>query len=63
MFHGFGTELYAIGDTGRDPSRTYEVGSMPGARYYSVDDRIVGAILTGDTSRAEEVRRLVQGDA
>lgn len=58
-FHGFGTELYAIGDVGRDPAKTYEVGAMPGARYYSVDDRIVGAILTGDTDRAAEVEALV----
>lgn len=58
-FHGFDTELFAIGDVGRDPGRTYEVGRMPGARYYSVDDRVVGAILTGNTDLAAEAEALV----
>lgn len=59
VFHGFGTELYAIGDAGRNPAQTYEVGEMPGARYYSVEDRIVGVILQGNTDRAAEVEALV----
>ena len=59
IFHGFDTELFAIGDVGLDPSKTYEVGAMPGARYYSVDDRLVGVILTGNTDRAAEVETLV----
>lgn len=58
-FSGFGTELFAIGDPGLDPAKVYEVGRMPGARYYSADDRIVGAVLTGDVSRAAEVEQLV----
>ena len=63
IFHGFETELFAIGDVGRNPAKTYEVGEMPGARYYSVDDKVVGAILTGDTSRAGEVQQLVLKNA
>lgn len=63
IFHGFETELFAIGDTGRNPDKTYEVGSMPGARYYSVDGKVVGAILTGDTSRALEAKKLVLANA
>ena len=59
IFHGFGTELYAIGDVGRNPARTYEVGVMPGARYYSVDDKIVGVVLQGNTDMAEEAEKLV----
>lgn len=59
IFHGFGTELFAIGDVGRDPEKNYDVGAMPGARYYSVDDRVVGAILVGDTERAAEVEKLI----
>ena len=59
IFHGFETELFAIGDAGRDPAKTYEVGSMPGARYYSVDGKVVGAILEGETSRAPEAKKLV----
>ena len=52
---------YAIGYVGREPGKSYEVGAMPGARYYSVDDRIVGAILTGNTDKAAEVEALVLG--
>lgn len=63
IFHGFETELFAIGDAGRDPAKTYEVGSMPGARYYSVDGKVVGAILEGDTSRAPEAQKLVLENA
>ena len=63
IFHGFETELFAIGDAGRDPAKTYEVGSMPGARYYSVDGKVVGAILEGDTSRAPEAKKLVLENA
>lgn len=59
VFHGFGTELFSIGDVGRDPDKTYEVGAMPGARYYSVGDKVVGAILTGNTNRAAEAEALV----
>ena len=63
IFHGFGTEIYAIGDVGRNAALTYEVGAMPGARYYSVDGKIVGVILMGDTSRAMEAEALVLGNA
>ncbi|MGN0753640.1 MAG: NAD(P)/FAD-dependent oxidoreductase [Aristaeellaceae bacterium] len=63
IFHGFETELFAIGDVGRNPDKTYEVGSMPGARYYSVDGKVVGAILEGDTSRALEAKKLVLENA
>ena len=63
IFHGFDTELFAIGDVGRDPAKTYEVGAMPGARYYSVDDRIVGAILVGNTDRAAEVEAMLLENA
>lgn len=63
LFHGFETELFSIGDVGRQPAKTYEVGEMPGARYYSVDGKVVGAILTGDISRAPEARRLVLENA
>ncbi len=59
IFHGFGTELFSIGDVGRNPAKTYEVGAMPGARYYSVDGKIVGAILTGNTEHAAQAEALV----
>ena len=63
IFHGFDTELFAIGDVGRDPAKTYEVGTMPGARYYSVGDKVVGAILTGDISHALAAKKLVLENA
>ena len=63
IFHGFETELFSIGDVGRQPAKNYEVGEMPGARYYSVDGKVVGAILTGDISRAPEARKLVLENA
>lgn len=60
-FSGFGTELFAIGDPGLNPAHTYEIGKMPGARYYSVNDQLVGAVLTGDTSRAADVEAMIIG--
>ena len=62
-FAGFGTELFAIGDAGTDPAKDYEVGRMPGARYYFLAGKVVGAVLTGDVSRAEEVKALVLQNA
>ncbi len=58
MFHGFGTELFSIGDPGRSPAKSYEVGRMPGARYYSENGKLVGAILVGSTDRAAEVEAM-----
>ncbi len=62
IFHGFETELFAIGDVGRDPEKTYEVDKAPGARYYSVDGKVVGAILEGDISRAVQAKKLVMAN-
>lgn len=59
IFHGFGTELFAFGDAGRQPNTAYEVGEMPGARYYSVNGKLVGAVLTGDIRRMNEVEKLI----
>ncbi len=63
IFHGFGTELYAIGDVGRTPGRNYEIGSMPNARYYSVDGKVVGVMLVEDTSNAMMAEKLVLENA
>ncbi len=60
-FAGFGTEVFAIGDPGLDPAKTYDVGKMPDARYYSLGDTLVGAVLTGDTSRAADVEAMITG--
>ena len=37
----------------------YEIGGMPGARYYSAGGKLVGAVLTGDIRRMEEVTNLI----
>lgn len=63
IFHGFETELFAIGDAGRNPDKTYVVEARPGERIYSVDGKVVGAILEGDTSRALQVKKLVTANA
>ncbi len=63
IFHGFGTELYAIGDVGRDPKKTYEVGSMSNARYYSVDGKVVGVMLVENTDNAMMAEQLVLENA
>ena len=59
IFHGFGTELFAFGDAGRQANIAYEIGEMPGARYYSAGGKLVGAVLTGDIRRMEEVTNLI----
>ncbi len=59
IFHGFGTELFAFGDCGKEPGKTYEVSRMPGARYYAVGEKLVGAILVGDISRMAEVEAAI----
>lgn len=59
IFHGFGTELFAMGDCGRDAAQHYEVGEMPGARYYSVNGQPVGAVLTGDISRMGQIEEML----
>ena len=46
IFHGFGTALFAFGDAGRQANIAYEIGEMPGARYYSAGGKLVGAVLT-----------------
>lgn len=59
VFHGFGTELFAMGDCGKQEGVQYEIGQMPGARYYSLNGRLVGAVLTGDISRQQSVEALL----
>ena len=59
IFHGFGTALFAFGDAGRQANTAYEIGEMPGARYYSAGGKLVGAVLTGDIRRMEEVTNLI----
>ncbi|WP_077611472.1 FAD-dependent oxidoreductase [Clostridium sp. Marseille-P2415] len=55
-FHGMDTSLFAVGDTGKNPEKAYEVrreedtaGKIYKA-YYCEGGKLVGAILIGDTS-------------
>ncbi|MEY8356394.1 FAD-dependent oxidoreductase [Lachnospiraceae bacterium 54-53] len=55
-FHGMDTSLFAVGDTGKDPEKDYEVrreedaaGKIYSSRYY-LDGKLAGAILIGDIS-------------
>ena len=59
IFHGFGTALFAFGDAGRQANIAYEIGEMPGARYYSAGGKLVGALLTDDIRRMGEVTNLI----
>ena len=58
-FHGFGPAWFGFGDAGRQANIAYEIGEMPGARYYSAGGKLVGAVLTGDIRRMEEVTNLI----
>lgn len=55
-FHGMGTSLFAVGDSGKDPGKTYEVQREKDEdkkiykAYYYEAGKLVGVILLGDTS-------------
>lgn len=56
-FHGMGTSLFAIGDTGKDPNKKYkslEVYDEARKTYeklYAVNNRFCGGILMGDVTK------------
>ncbi len=55
-FHGMDTALFAVGDTGKNPGKAYEVTrevneeNQTFKAYYHEAGKLVGAILIGDTS-------------
>lgn len=55
-FNGMDTSLFAVGDAGKDPGKTYEVRREADEErqtlkaYYYESGKLVGAILIGDTS-------------
>ncbi len=57
-FHGMGTSLFAIGDTGKDQSKKYKsIEILDEARktyekLYAVNNRFCGGILMGDVTKA-----------
>lgn len=61
MFHGMDTQLYALGDVGKDPEKTYtkveheDVEKGTYSCYYFVDDVFTGAVLYGDIKDMKRV--------
>ncbi|GHU49919.1 oxidoreductase [Clostridia bacterium] len=57
-FHGFGTSLFAVGDNGGDPHKTYKTFEIHDAakgtyeKLYFVNNRFTGGILLGDVSKS-----------
>ncbi len=68
-FNGMGTSLFAIGDSGKDPKKVYRTVEISDARkkqyekYTFVNNRLVGVILLGDTSRLAELTMKVKDHA
>ncbi len=60
-FNGMGTSLFAIGDAGKDPEKVYRTVEIRDDRknqyekYTFENNRLVGVILIGDTSRLAEL--------
>lgn len=60
-FNGMDTSLYAIGDVGKLPDMKYKIveykdtWKMTYEKYYFLNNRLVGAILLGDTSKMAQV--------
>lgn len=56
-FHGMGTELFSLGDPGKNPNLTYKTVEITDApkglleKYFFTDDRLCGVILMGDVSK------------
>lgn len=65
-FHGMDTSLFAVGDTGKDPEKKYEVRREEDAAgkqyksYYYVDGKLTGVILIGDTSEMGRILTEIQ---
>ena len=60
-FHGMDTELFSLGDPGKDPKRTYKTVEIMDApkgqleKYYFTDDHLCGVILMGDVSKMADM--------
>lgn len=64
-FHGMNTELFAIGDNGKNPDLIYKTlelkdsGKKQYQKYYFLNNRLCGVILLGDTSGMAEMTEAV----
>jgi len=54
--HALDTPLYAIGDPGKDPNRTYTAieseNGLISSRYFFSDDVLVGGVLFGNIDQS-----------
>lgn len=61
IFRGMNTSLYAAGDAGKNPAKTYQTKEWEDAekktyqKYFFTDGKLCGAILIGDTSMMPKV--------
>jgi NAD(P)H-nitrite reductase large subunit len=68
-FNGMGTSLYSIGDNGMNPDKVYRTVELKDTKrsqyekYTFENNRLVGVILIGDTSRLAELTQKVKEHA
>ena len=68
-FNGCGTSLFAIGDNGMNPEKNYRTAELKDMKrsqyekYTFENNRLVGVILIGDTSRLAELSQKVKDHA
>jgi len=60
-FKGMGTSLFAVGDNGKDPEKSYKTFEIQDdakgtyEKYYFVNNRFCGGILLGDVSKTSKL--------
>jgi len=65
-FHGMGTSLFAIGDVGKDPQKTYKTVEFRDdakheyEKYWFVNGQLTGAILLGNVDKIASVTEAVE---
>lgn len=65
-FHGMGTALYAIGDAGKNPQKTYKTVEFRDdtkheyEKYWFVNGQLTGAILLGNVDKLASVTEAVE---
>lgn len=65
-FHGMGTSLFAIGDAGKDPEKSYKTVAFRDdtkqeyEKYWFVNGQLLGAILLGNVDKIGSVTEAVE---
>jgi len=68
-YHGMNTSLFAVGDNGKNPSEKYKTVEFMDShkniyeKYYFLNNRLVGVILMGDTSKIAKVTEAISKPA